>query len=121
MTQRSRLRLPWEKDPNDREGNYRKPIAQAEKTRLLAKAAAVVGAFLFIRDATGDGKDVGAEFGIGIGAALVIAGVLDLVWTFRGELEHVFIDSRPLQLLSHGAVAVAGLTLLAGGLIARGT
>ena len=121
MTPRSRLKLPWEKDPNDREANYRKPIPQSEKVRLLTKAGAAVGAFLFIQEATGDRRDVGAEFAIGIGAALLVAGVVDLVWTLRGELEHMFIESRSLQLALHATMALVGLGMLVAGLIVRGT
>ena len=119
MTQRTRLRLPWEKDPSDREANYRKPIPQGEKIRLTVKAAAAVAAFLFINRMTEDRADVGAEFSIGIGGALVVAGALDLVWTLRGELEHVFIESRSLQLASHALVATVGLVMLVAGLVSR--
>ncbi len=119
MKERQRPRLPWEKDPNDREANYRRPIAQDEKVRLVAKAAAVLGAFLFIKNATADRQDVGAEFMIGFGAPLLLAGVLDLVWTLRGRLEHVFIESRSLQLTAHGALALLGLALLVAGSLAK--
>lgn len=121
MTERPRLRLPWEKDPTDREANYRRPVAQDEKVRLTLKAAAAVAGFLFIMSMTRDGDDVGAELGIGVGAPLLLAGVLDVVWTLRGRLEHVFIESRPLQLAAHAAMAAVGLSLLVAGLIAKGT
>jgi hypothetical protein len=120
MKQRTRRRLPWEKDPADREANYRKPVAQSEKVRLTIKAAAVVAGFLFIVRATKDRSDVGAEFAIGVGVPLAIAGVLDVVWTMRGQLEHVFLESRSMQLAAHAAMAVVGMAMIAAGLIAKG-
>lgn len=119
MSDRPRRRFPWEKDPNDREANYRRPIPEHEKVRLVAKAAAVVGAFLFIKTVTADRTDVGAEFSIGVGAPLLIAGVLDFVWTLRGRLEHVFIESRPMQLAAHGGTALLGLVMVVAGVVAK--
>ncbi|MBW3594395.1 MAG: hypothetical protein KY391_02365 [Actinobacteria bacterium] len=116
-----RLRLPWEKDPSDREANYRRPIAQHEKARLVVKAASVLGAFLFIKNMTVDRDDVGAEFLIGIGVPLLVAGTLDVIWTLRGRLEHVFIDSRPMQLAAHSALAIAGAAMVTAGVIAKVT
>lgn len=121
MRDRPRPRLPWEKDPNDREANYRRPIEQTEKVRLVLKAVAVLGAFLFIKSATADRSDVGSEFLIGIGAPLIVAGVLDFVWTVRGRLEHTFIESRPLQLAAHAGMGLLGAGMMAAGLIARTT
>ena len=120
MKQRSRRRLPWEKDPADREANYRKPIAQSEKIRLTIKAAAVVAGFFFIMNATRDRSDVGSEFAIGVGVPLMIAGAIDVVWTMRGQLEHVFLESRPMQLAAHAGMAVVGITMVVGGLLAKG-
>ena len=114
-----RLKLPWDKDPHDKEANYKRPIPQDEKVRLTAKAAAVVAGFLFVMNETRDRQDVGAEFLIGIGGPLALAGVLDLIWTMRGRLEHVFIESRTLQLVSHAALALLGAAMLVGGLVAR--
>ena len=48
-----------------------------------------------------------------------LAGVLDLIWTQRGWLEHVFIESRPLQLGFHTLMAVIGAAMLIGGLVIR--
>ena len=76
-------------------------------------------AFFFITNTTKDRSDVGAEFLIGFGAPLLLAGALDLVWTLRGRLEHVFIESRPLQLASHAVVAVVGAGMLVAGLVAK--
>ena len=121
MNDRPRLRLPWEKDPNDREANYRRPIATDEKLRLTLKAAAAVAGFFFVMSATRDRADIGAEMMIGVGAPLLLAGVLDVIWTLRGRLEHIFIESRALQLASHVLLAVTGAAVLIGGLIARGT
>lgn len=112
-------RFPWEKDPNDREANYRRPIPRHEKVRLTAKAAAAAAGFLFAMDATRDRADVGAEFLIGVGGPLVLAGVLDLIWTLQGRLEHIFIESRPLQLASHAGMAMVGMVMFIGGLVAR--
>ena len=119
MSRRPGLRLPWEKDPNDKEANYRRPIPDHEKIRLLAKGASVVAAFFFITNTTKDRSDVGAEFLIGVGGPLLLAGVLDLIWTLRGQLEHVFIESRSLQLASHSLVATIGVAMLGAGLVAK--
>lgn len=119
MSDRPRRRLPWEKDPNDREANYRRPIPEHEKIRLVVKAAAVVGAFLFIKTMTSDRTDVGAEFLIGVGAPVLIAGVLDVIWTLRGRLEHVFIEGRAMQLIAHGATALLGAAMVIFGVIAK--
>ena len=120
MSQRSRLKLPWEKDPTDREANYRRPVAQHERVRLTVKGLAAVAGFLFIMNFTQDRQDVGAEFLIGIGAPLLVAGALDVVWTLRGRLEHVFIESRALQLAAHGAMAAIGAAMLVTGVVAKG-
>ena len=117
----SRLRLPWEKDPHDKEANYRRPIAQHEKIRLVLKGAAVFAGALFVMNETRDKSDIGAEFLIGIGGPLLLAGVLDVIWTLRGLLEHIFIESRPLQLAFHGLMAIAGVAMLVAGLVARST
>ena len=116
---RSRLRNPWERDPNDREANYRRPVATSEKVRLVAKAAAAVAGFFFIMTTTGDRNDVGAEFAIGIGAPLLLAGVLDVVWTLQGRLEHVFIESRSLQLAAHAGMALVGAGLVVAGVAGK--
>lgn len=121
MSKPQRRRLPWEKDPTDREANYRRPVRQDEKIRLTLKAASVVGAFAFIKTATGDRTDVGAEFLIGIGLPLLLAGVLDVVWTLRGWLEHVFIESRPLQLAAHASMAGVGAAIAVAGIVAKAT
>ena len=121
MNQPSRRRLPWERDPNDREANYRRPVATAEKVRLVAKAAAAVAGFFFIMTATRDRSEVGAEFAIGIGAPLLLAGVLDVVWTVQNRLEHIFIESRPLQLVAHAGMALVGAALVVVGVVGKVT
>jgi hypothetical protein len=121
MNRQTRRRLPWEKDPNDREANYRRPIAQDEKARLTAKGLSVLAGFFFIMTMTEDRTDVGAEFAIGVGAPLLVAGILDVVWTLRGRLEHVFLESRAVQLAAHGAMALVGGALVVAGAIARVT
>ena len=114
---RGPVRWPWEKDPTDREANYRRPVRVAERARLTIKVAAVVAAFFWIKVVTADRSDVGAEFLIGVGAPLAIAGVVDLVWTMRGQLDHVFIDDERLQIAVHGAVAVAGVVMMVVGAV----
>ena len=121
MRQRTRRRLPWEKDPTDREANYRRPIDQSEKLRLTIKAVAAVAGFLFIMNMTRDRNEVGAEFSIGVGAPLLVAGIVDVIWTMRGRLEHVFIESRSMQLVAHSAMAVLGTAMVVAGLVVKGT
>ena len=112
-------RAPWQRDPNDREANYRRPIPQHEKVRLTIKGAAAVAGFLFVMSATRDRHDVGAELLIGVGAPLVVAGYIDLIATLEGRLDHIFIDSRPLQIASHIGVALAGAVMVVVGFLAR--
>lgn len=121
MSRPARRRFPWEKDPADREANYRRPIAQDEKIRLTSKAAAAVAGFLFIMNMTKDRVDVGAEFALGIGAPLLLAGILDVIWTLRGRLEHVFIESRTMQIAAHSTMAAVGAGLVLAGAIAKAT
>lgn len=120
MKQGSRRRLPWEKDPADREANYRKPVPQSEKVRLTIKGAAVVAGFLFIMEATKDRSDVGPEFAIGVGMPLLVAGAIDVVWTIKGRLEHVFLESKPMQVAAHFAMALIGAAMVVAGLLAKG-
>ena len=119
MNRRAGRRFPWEKDPNDREANYRRPIAIHEKVRLTIKAVSVLGAFAFVRFMTSDGRDVGAEFLIAIGGPVAIAGIVDVIWTLQGRLEHVFLESRPMQIAAHAAMAVAGVALVVAGVVAK--
>ena len=105
-----RAKWPWERDPNDKEANYRRPIPPAERIRLGLKGAIVVGVFLAIRAAV-DRSDPGPKLLVIVGAALALVGLIDLVWTVRGNLEHVFIESRPAQLAAHGALALGGVAL----------
>jgi hypothetical protein len=52
-----------------------------------------------------------------IGVALTAVGIMDLLWTWRGKLEHVFIENRSAQLAAHGALVVVGATMaIVGGL-----
>lgn len=111
----------WQRDPNDREANYRRPIAQEERIRLGIKGALAFGGFLYVMSMTRDRTDVGAEFLIGIGAPLLVAGTIDAIWTLRGRLEHVFLESRPLQLAAHWGLAALGLTMVVAGTIAKMT
>ena len=115
LRRRTRKRWPWDKDPDDREANYRRPIPMSERIRLVAKAAAVVAAFLYVRATTADGSNVGAKLLVAIGAVLVVAGSVDLAWTLRGKLDHVFITSRRLQVAAPAAVLAAGAAMLFGG------
>lgn len=113
-------RWPWEKDPTDREANYRRPVRVAERARLTVKAAAVVAAFFWIKAMTRDGLDVGAEFLIGVGTPVLVAGSIDLVWTIRGELEHIFVQERTAQLALHAATAMVGVGMIVAGVVTHG-
>lgn len=120
MKPRTRRRWPWEKDPEDREANYRKPVPQTEKVRLTIKGAAVVAGFLFIMETTKDQSDVGPEFAIGVGLPLLAAGAIDVVWTMKGRLEHVFLESKPMQLAAHSAMGLIGAAMVVAGLLVKG-
>lgn len=117
MSRGGRVRWPWEKDPADREANYRRPVRIEERLRLTIKGAAVVAAFFWIKSVTQDRHDVGAEFLIGVGGPVLLAGVVDLVWTLRGKLDHIFISDRRAQIAVHTATVVAGVGLLVAGVL----
>ena len=113
----SRLKLPWEKDPTDREANYRRPVRVAERLRLTIKAAVVVAAFFWIKAVTKDHHDVGAEFLIGVGVPVAVAGLIDTVWTARGQLDHIFISDERLQRIAHVGTAAVGVVMVVAGTV----
>jgi hypothetical protein len=108
---RSRARFPWERDPGDLEANYKKPVEFHERARLGLKGAIVVASFLVIKEWTEDRVDVGAKLLVVVGIVLVLVGIIDLVETRRGKLEHVFIEDRSAQLWWHGGLAASGAML----------
>ena len=112
------MRLPWERDPNDREANYRKPVPAAERYRIGIKAAAVVLAGVIYRFASLDRSEEGAKLVMAIGAALLVAGVTDLIYMRNHELELIFLKSTKQQRLVHIGMAMAGIALLAAGRLA---
>ena len=112
------MKLPWEKDPHDHEANYRKPVPVAERVRVAIKAAAVVGAGVAFRFATLDRTHEGAKLLIAVGAALLVAGITDLVYMRTHELELIFLTSPRQQRLVHAGVTVAGVLLLVAGALA---
>ena len=111
------FKLPWEKDPDDREANYRKPIPRRELIRLYAKAALVVAAGMWFKFASETRSHEGAKLSLALGAALVGAGLVDLFFLRRHEIEQIFLTSRRQQIAVRAVVLLAGLALLvAGGL-----
>jgi hypothetical protein len=117
---RGRAKFPWERDAGDHEATYKRAIPFHERARLGLKGAIVIVSFVVIRDTTANRVDVGAKLGVVIGTALVLVGIMDVLWTWRGKLEHVFIESRAGQFAAHGALIFIGLAMaVAGGLALR--
>lgn len=115
------MKLPWEKDPNDREANYRRPVPRADIIRLGVKTAIAVTAGLGFRLVSLDGKDEGAKLVAALGVALLGAGIADLVYMRTNELEQIFLKSVGQQRLVAAAVAALGLILLVVGGLAWAT
>jgi hypothetical protein len=113
---RGRAKFPWERDSGDHETTYKRAIPFHERARLGLKGAIVIASFMVIRETTKDRVDVGPKLAAVIGIALVLVGIMDVLWTWRGKLEHVFIETRSAQFAAHGAlIAVGGLMAIAGG------
>ena len=112
------MKLPWEHDPNDLEANYKRPIPRADVIRLTVKAAVAVAAGVAWRFAILDGMHEGAKLVIALGVALAFAGVADLVYMQRYELEQIFLTSRESQILVRIGLAAGGVVLLAAGMLA---
>ncbi|MGH2808766.1 MAG: hypothetical protein ACRDKT_15990 [Actinomycetota bacterium] len=115
---RPRAKFPWERDTGDREAMYKRPIPFHERARLGLKGAIVVASYFVIKEMTRDRLEVGAKILVVIGIALVLVGLMDVLWTWRGKLEHVFVDDRRLQFAVHAAWMVAGAALAIGGAVA---
>lgn len=116
---RARTKWPWERDPNDHEANYRHPVPLSERLRLGLKAAIAVGAFLAVRQiaVSGDRSLIGPKILIVAGVAVAMAGAIDLVWTLRGKLEHIFVETRPAQIVLHAGVSIAGAVATMAGIV----
>ena len=112
---RRRQRWPWEKDPNDRELNYRRPIPVYERLRLALKGGAAVIAALWFRARAGTGESEGAALAVAVGGVLVVMGVIDLVAAAKGRLEQIFLSSRTAQMVVQALVAGTGLAVLVVG------
>jgi hypothetical protein len=112
---RGRAKFPWERDAGDHEATYKRAVPFHERARLGLKGAIVIASYMVIKEMTNDRIDVGAKLALVIGAALVLVGIMDLLWTWRGKLEHVFIESRSGQLAAHSALIVVGAAMAIGG------
>ena len=112
------MKLPWEKDPNDREANYKRPVPDAERYRIGIKAAAAVVAGVAFRFAISDRANEGAKFAMAVGSALLVAGVTDLVYMRKHDLELIFLKTKTQQRLVQRLVVAAGALLLLAGLLA---
>jgi hypothetical protein len=112
------VKLPWEKDPNDREANYKRPVPAAERYRIGIKAFAALAAAIAVRFWVEDRSAQGAKLTIALGATLLIAAVTDLVYMRKHDLELIFLKTPEQQRLVQKGVVVAGLALLAAGTLA---
>ena len=108
-------RWPWERDPDDREANYTRPISTSDKVRLVLKAASVVVAFLWFRAQSGDGEGEGAALAVATGSVFALVGVVDGIAAWRGEVEAVFLERRSHQVSARIALLLAGVGLVVAG------
>ena len=114
---RRRQRWPWEKDPNDRELNYRRPIPLHERLRLALKGGAAVVAALWFRSKIGGGENEGAALAVAVGGVVAMMGSIDLGAAAKGRLEQIFLPSRAAQMIAQAILAVTGLVVLVLGAI----
>lgn len=112
------MKLPWERDPHDLEASYRKPVPRADGIRLGIKAAAVVGAGVGFRFWILDRTHEGAKLVIALGGALLVAGLTDLVYLRRHELDLIFLRGKRQQRMLQTALAGVGAALLLLGALA---
>ena len=112
------FKLPWEKDPDDREANYRRPVPRRELIRLYAKAVLVVLAGLWFKLASETRSHEGAKLALAFGAALTGTALIDLLYLRRFEIDQIFLTSRTQQVAARGVVLVVGLGLLVAGALA---
>ena len=117
------MKLPWEKDPNDREANYKRPVPRSEAIRTGAKfiLAAAAGGWLWL--ATADGCNVddlhdvctpadrssGTKLVLAVGTVLLLAGVIDLAYLRSHEIELVFARHKKQQVIARWVMVAAGL------------
>ena len=112
------MKLPWERDPNDLEANYKRPVPEAERYRIGIKAGAAVLAAVAFRFAIADRSDEGAKFAMAVGAALLVAGITDLVYMQKHDLELIFLKTKAQQQLVQRLVVAGGVLLVLAGLLA---
>jgi hypothetical protein len=107
----SRARWPWEKQQDPRD-THRLPVAFHERIRIGIKGATVLVAFLFVRESTENGIGIGSKIALAFGAVLVVFGVMDLLWTRRGLIDHIFVESHAAQIKVHAATAIGGALIV---------
>lgn len=112
------MKLPWERDPNDLEANYQRPVPRADVIRLAVKTCVAVAAGVAWRFAILDGTHEGAKLVIALGVSLASAGITDLVYMQRYELEQIFLTSKRSQRLVRIGLAAGGAALLTAGTLA---
>ena len=112
------MKLPWERNPHDREANYRKPVPRAEGLRVGIKGAAIVGGGVAYRFAILDRTHEGAKLILVAGAAMLIAGITDLVYLRSHEIDRIFLKTTAQQRAVQWTLVAAGVVLLVMGAVA---
>ena len=108
------LRLPFEVDPGDREGSYRRPVRPGDAIRLTIKVAAVIAAGIWWKLAIEDRTAEGAKFLVALGAVAIVVTLVDLVAMRSGHVEQIFLSRRD-QFRVRIAVLIAGVFALTSG------
>ena len=111
------MRWPWEKDPNDRELNYRRPVPAHERVGLALKGVAVLVAAIWFQSRSGADQNEGAALAVAAGGVLAAVGLIDLVTAAKGRLEQIFLPSRGAQMMVRAVLLVAGLVVLVAGAV----
>lgn len=112
------FKLPWERDPDDLEANYRRPIPRRELIRIYSKAVVGVGAGLWFKFSSETRTHEGAKLAMALGVVLLGAGLIDLLILKRHEIEQIFLTSRRMQIVVRACVLAAGVALLVAGSLA---
>lgn len=114
---RGPLRPPWQKDPDDREANYKRPIKRADQIRLLARGIVIAVAYLWFRTREQTGDHEGAAAAAALGACIAFAGSLGVWAARRGELEEIFFSSRRHQVWAQALLTGSGLLIFVLGVL----
>lgn len=100
--------FPWEYDPETNSGQG--PVTRSDRYRIAFKYLFAVAGLVIIAASSSGNFGEGIKLGLGIG--LTGAGVVDLIWMTRGDIDHTFIQSRSAARWCAAIVACTGVSLV---------